>query len=48
MSHEFVICGQMCYCDGEDHGQPAPADCIHDCGPEYEEGEFDDDWDEDE
>lgn len=36
MSHECPECGQWCYCDGEDHGQPAPDDCSHDCGPELQ------------
>lgn len=29
MAHECPECGQQCYCDGEDHGQPAPEDCRH-------------------
>ena len=29
--HECPICGETCYCDGEDHHQSAPADCCHDC-----------------
>ncbi len=37
MSHECPSCGEECYCDGEDHGQDAPADCTHEC-----EGEGDD------
>jgi hypothetical protein len=37
MSHECPSCGQECYCDGEDHGQEAPANCTHEC-----EGEGDD------
>lgn len=36
MSHECPMCGQECYCDGEDHGQPAPDDCSHECdGADY-------------
>lgn len=29
--HECPYCGMACYCDGEDHGQPAPPDCACDC-----------------
>lgn len=29
MAHECIDCGQQCYCDGEDHGQPTPIDCNH-------------------
>jgi len=29
--HDCPICGYPCYCDGEDHEQPAPDDCQHDC-----------------
>jgi len=29
--HECPTCGEMCDCDGEDHGQPAPEDCDHQC-----------------
>jgi hypothetical protein len=29
MAHECELCGQQCYCDGEDHGQPQPHDCTH-------------------
>jgi hypothetical protein len=30
----------MCDCDGEDHDQPAPPDCQHDCLPDDD----DDGW----
>lgn len=29
MAHECEICGQECYCDMEDHGQPQPDNCVH-------------------
>jgi hypothetical protein len=29
MAHECELCGQYCYCDMEDHGQPQPEDCPH-------------------
>lgn len=29
MAHECPECSQYCYCDGEDHGQEAPEDCLH-------------------
>ena len=29
MSHECELCGQWCFCDQEDHGQPQPDDCEH-------------------
>jgi hypothetical protein len=29
MAHECEECGQMCFCDGEDHGMPQPNDCRH-------------------
>jgi len=31
MAHECPLCGEECYCDGEDHHQDAPADCSHEC-----------------
>lgn len=34
MAHECPVCGQECYCDGEDHHQDAPADCCHECEDE--------------
>jgi hypothetical protein len=30
-AHECPVCGQECYCDGEDHHQEAPDDCCHEC-----------------
>lgn len=36
--HDCPICGESCDCDMEDHEQPAPEDCDHQC-------EFDDDDD---
>jgi hypothetical protein len=29
--HECPKCSQMCDCDLEDHEQPAPVVCWHDC-----------------
>lgn len=42
--HECPNCGQMCDCDGEDHGQPAPAncECEETCWDEDEEFDADD------
>jgi hypothetical protein len=40
MAHEGPDCGQVCYCDMEDHEQPAPDDCLHVC--DGEEDSFDD------
>lgn len=37
MSHECPECGQTCYCDMEDHDQPTPDDCTHECPPEDDE-----------
>lgn len=31
MAHECPNCGQLCYCDLEDHESEAPDDCVHDC-----------------
>lgn len=43
MAHECALCGMQCYCDGEDHGQPQPEDCIHFAdGGSCEEEEDDD------
>lgn len=42
--HECPVCYQMCDCDGEDHGQPAPDNC--ECAKQdylEEEKIFDDD-----
>jgi hypothetical protein len=43
--HECPTCGQMCDCDGEDHGQPAPNDCCCECDPSEcaDEDDFDED-----
>lgn len=38
--HTCRECGMMCDCDGEDHDQPAPPDCQHDCLPDDD----DDGW----
>lgn len=37
--HECPECGESCGCDGEDHGQDAPDDCVHNCDPgdEYDD-----------
>ena len=37
--HECPRCWQACDCDGEDHEQPAPADCQHDCDEDAEDDE---------
>jgi hypothetical protein len=29
--HDCPECGESCDCDGEDHEQPAPPDCRHEC-----------------
>jgi hypothetical protein len=29
--HECPECGDVCYCDGEDHHACDDADCCHDC-----------------
>lgn len=34
--HECPECGSACDCDGEDHEQPAPNDCSHDCEANYD------------
>lgn len=31
MAHTCMDCGQECYCDMEDHHQPTPSDCSHQC-----------------
>jgi hypothetical protein len=31
--HDCPNCGSACYCDMEDHEQPAPANCRHECDP---------------
>ena len=44
MAHECPECGQYCYCDIEDHDQPAPDDCSCDhegSGIDDEETDFD-------
>lgn len=43
--HICGVCGQACYCDGEDHESPQPADCLCDCNEDdledydYQDGE---------
>lgn len=37
--HECPECGQVCYCDMEDHDQPAPPDCKHECEEDDDEDE---------
>ena len=37
MSHACVLCGALCYCDMEDHDQPPPADCTHECDEDWED-----------
>lgn len=32
--HDCPECNEACYCDGEDHENPTPDDCNHDCDPE--------------
>ena len=39
--HECPECFGNCDCDGEDHMQPAPDDCIHEC--DDDEDDYDDD-----
>ena len=39
--HECGICGEVCDCDMEDHMQPMPDDCEHECS---EDEEYDDDF----
>ena len=39
--HECPDCREYCDCDGEDHDQPAPDDCRHNCPPEIDDN-FDD------
>jgi hypothetical protein len=34
--HECWQCGESCDCDGEDHGQPCPDDCLCPCWQEDE------------
>ena len=38
--HECQLCGSACFCDMEDHGQPAPSNCTHECAPESDEDDF--------
>jgi len=40
MAHECHICGQVCYCDGEDHDQPSPSDCSHDCQDDEDDSDI--------
>lgn len=45
MCHTCMLCGELCYCDGEDHESDQSADCIHIC----EDDEAEDlDWDQEE
>lgn len=41
--HECPNCGDSCDCDGEDHSQPAPDDCSHDCEEDDDDNGHDDD-----
>jgi hypothetical protein len=34
MCHECPECGELCYCDLEDHESEAPDDCLHVCADE--------------
>lgn len=44
--HDCPECGGACDCDGEDHHQPAPDDCMHECqGDDEDDPEDDDDGD---
>lgn len=40
--HDCPRCDSACYCDLEDHYQPAPHDCSHDC---QEYGELEEEFD---
>lgn len=35
--HDCPLCGYPCYCDGEDHEQPAPRICYHICEEDDDE-----------
>lgn len=37
MAHNCPECGEQCWCDMEDHYNPLPGDCVHDCEPEDED-----------
>lgn len=40
--HDCPECGRACYCDGEDHLQPAPPDCLcaaGECEEQYNDDE---------
>lgn len=41
--HDCPDCGMACDCDGEDHEQPTPDDCIG-CGCEEDGEELRDDY----
>lgn len=41
--HRCRYCGFYCDCDGEDHDQPSPPECPHDCSPD-EDGDEDGGW----
>lgn len=39
--HDCPDCEMACDCDGEDHHQSAPPDCIHDCDDDENSDDFD-------
>jgi hypothetical protein len=41
--HDCPHCGEACDCDGEDHEQPAPDDCVHECDDEDDATPYDED-----
>lgn len=43
LGHSCPDCGQACYCDIEDTLWDDPEECCHDCGPEFEGDDDDDD-----
>lgn len=43
--HDCPECGELCDCDGEDHGQAAPDDCCDACEDEDDDDDFDGDHD---
>lgn len=40
--HDCPDCEMACDCDWEDHYQPAPFNCSHDCDDEYEDDDDED------
>lgn len=40
MAHDCPECGELCYCDIEDHMNEAPDDCCHTCAPEDDADEL--------